>query len=233
MNNIAYKNANVFNNYYQGNNNYSLLNNSSSAYVGNFSNSKIFYSYYNKYFINDNVYLTLSSYSASQGYTLLNRRSLSRSFNNPDYVQQISYSSFSAQISTTGVNGYQYIYDNSSNFLGWFFPYQKSVILNNNFISRHSITSSVSFKQTISYYMSQQSYYINIEDNESNFSYNCVTAVQHSSMTADQFIKGSPTYITSVGLYDDEMNCLAVAKLSKPIQKLQFIPMSFKVRFFN
>ena len=39
-----------------------------------------------------------------------------------------------------------------------------------------------------------------------------------------------PTYITEVGLYDDERNLMGLARLSKPIPKSTTIPMRFYVR---
>jgi hypothetical protein len=36
-------------------------------------------------------------------------------------------------------------------------------------------------------------------------------------------------YITSVGLYDDDNNCLAVAKLTRPLQKPSDLPITFRV----
>ena len=39
-----------------------------------------------------------------------------------------------------------------------------------------------------------------------------------------------PTYITEVGLYDDERNLMGLARLSKPIPKSTIIPMRFYVR---
>ena len=39
-----------------------------------------------------------------------------------------------------------------------------------------------------------------------------------------------PTYITEVGLYDDNKNLMGYAKLSKPIPKSTSIPMRFFVR---
>ena len=38
-------------------------------------------------------------------------------------------------------------------------------------------------------------------------------------------------YVTTVGLYDDELRLLAVAKLAKPIQKLNNVDTTFVVRF--
>ena len=36
-------------------------------------------------------------------------------------------------------------------------------------------------------------------------------------------------YITSVGLYDDDYNLLAVAKMTKPMKKPTDLPLTFKV----
>jgi len=46
------------------------------------------------------------------------------------------------------------------------------------------------------------------------------------SLTSSLF----PTYITEVGLYDDERNLMGLARLSKPIPKSTRIPMRFYVR---
>ena len=39
-----------------------------------------------------------------------------------------------------------------------------------------------------------------------------------------------PTYITEIGLYDDQKNLVGYAKLSKPIPKSQKLPMKFLLR---
>jgi hypothetical protein len=38
-------------------------------------------------------------------------------------------------------------------------------------------------------------------------------------------------YITTIALYDDELNMIAVAKLPKPIKSLPDYPLNFIVRF--
>jgi hypothetical protein len=43
------------------------------------------------------------------------------------------------------------------------------------------------------------------------------------------FLNNPITYITSIGLYDDEYQLLAVGKLSKPLKKDQFTPYMFKI----
>jgi hypothetical protein len=55
----------------------------------------------------------------------------------------------------------------------------------------------------------------------------------------DYLISGSvdPTgsylapYITTIGLYDNEMNMVAVAKLPQPIKSLPDYPLNFIIRF--
>jgi hypothetical protein len=39
-----------------------------------------------------------------------------------------------------------------------------------------------------------------------------------------------PTYITEIGLYDNQKNLVGYAKLSKPIPKSQKLPMKFLLR---
>ena len=101
MNNIRYKNANVFNNYYRGNIVYSRPISGASAQVQNFYSSNKFYVYYNKYLVNDSTYLSLTSFSGTQSYKLYNR-CLTGSFDSPDYIKSITCGSLSARVSLTG-----------------------------------------------------------------------------------------------------------------------------------
>ena len=53
----------------------------------------------------------------------------------------------------------------------------------------------------------------------------------------DEYISSDPTgsylapYITTIGLYDDELNMIAVAKLPQPIKSLPDFPVNFIIRF--
>ena len=70
-----------------------------------------------------------------------------------------------------------------------------------------------------------------IREQEYNATYN-PTAITGSNGDLKDNVKNpdfSP-YITSIGLYDDDRNLLAVAKLSKPIQKSKDIEMIFKIQ---
>ena len=39
-----------------------------------------------------------------------------------------------------------------------------------------------------------------------------------------------PTFVTEIGLYDDDRNLMGIARLSKPVPKSTKIPMRFFVR---
>ena len=45
------------------------------------------------------------------------------------------------------------------------------------------------------------------------------------------FFNEPVSYITTIGLYDDELNMVAVAKLPQPIKSLPDYPVNFIVRF--
>lgn len=64
----------------------------------------------------------------------------------------------------------------------------------------------------------------NVKDREYNFTYN-PTAKRLNSST----IEFTP-YITSVGLYNDANELLAVAKMSRPIKKASNVDMTFKIQ---
>ena len=57
-------------------------------------------------------------------------------------------------------------------------------------------------------------------------SYNAGTEYQNFS-TGSEF----GTYITNIGLYNDENELLAISKLSNPIKNDKDLPISFLVRF--
>ena len=160
-------------------------------------------------------------------------RGASTQFRNPDFIKSASASgpgfAITANTTVTGEAGYQYINPSASGFFGWFFPFQKSMIFKQSLYSIFSLTSD----QNNIYYMGQGSWYMRSLSYQHNKSYNCITRVPYSGTTAQQFIKDKLTYISSVALLDDNNTVLAVGKLSRPIQKMNFLPMSFKLRFFS
>jgi hypothetical protein len=78
-------------------------------------------------------------------------------------------------------------------------------------LSQETVTSSYIFCRT--------------KNHEFNFSTktNFISSTRNitgsSGVTLNDFIKTPPTYITSIGLYNDNHELLAVAKLSKPLKK--------------
>jgi hypothetical protein len=74
-----------------------------------------------------------------------------------------------------------------------------------------------------------------------NKKYPFVSSIDNTKMSSfdDYFVSGSvdPTgsylapYITTIGLYDNEMNMVAVAKLPRPIKSLPDYPLNFIIRF--
>lgn len=80
-------------------------------------------------------------------------------------------------------------------------------------------TASFSFKGRTSEVVASTYYFVRIFSDEYNYTnnpsfYNTNYILKHESMFLDPKV-----YITSVGLYDDNNELVAVAKLSKPIQK--------------
>ncbi len=67
--------------------------------------------------------------------------------------------------------------------------------------------------------LTSEYYFCRIRNNEFNYSSNLTFIDTSGSVIHDEFINDPQSYITSVGLYNDEGDLLAVAKLSKPLPK--------------
>jgi len=106
-------------------------------------------------------------------------------------------------------------------------PSTGSINQNNAFRLFTSISGAMSFNSTLygfegrtSEVISSQYYYVRLFNGEYNYSINptfitgSIASVKYQSMITDPVV-----YITTVGLYNDNQELLAVAKLSKPIQK--------------
>ena len=106
-----------------------------------------------------------------------------------------------------------------------------SVEGNNHFVLHHSISGSAVFidPHTSDYFgfMARNSekvtsthYFVRIKNAEYNFSNNPSYVTGSVGQLAQSTFVGDPkTYITTVGLYNDRQELLAVAKLSKPLLK--------------
>lgn len=81
-------------------------------------------------------------------------------------------------------------------------------------------TASYGFQARTSEVVSSQYYYVRLYNGEYNYSINpsfltgSLASIKYESMFNDPIV-----YVTSIGLYNDDQELLAVAKLSKPIQK--------------
>jgi hypothetical protein len=81
-------------------------------------------------------------------------------------------------------------------------------------------TASYSFQGRTSEVISSKYYFVRLFNGEHNYSTNptfitgSFGVLKHRSMINDPIV-----YITTIGLYDDNSNLLAIAKLSKPVAK--------------
>jgi len=68
--------------------------------------------------------------------------------------------------------------------------------------------------------ISSTNYFVRVNNKNFNFSSNpTYTTASDGSLTQPTYFKDPKTFITQVGLYNDDNELLAIAKLSKPILK--------------
>jgi hypothetical protein len=81
-------------------------------------------------------------------------------------------------------------------------------------------TSLNSFQARNSEVVNSTHYFVRVKNGEYNFSNNpSFTTGSVGEFSQATFIGDPKTYITTVGMYNDNQELLAVAKLSKPVQK--------------
>ena len=102
---------------------------------------------------------------------------------------------------------------------------------NNHFVLHHSISASAGYTNLVTSdpygFMARNSekvtsthYFVRVKNAEYNFSNNPSYTTGSVGLIAQSTFIGDPkTYITTVGLYNDRQELLAVAKLSKPLLK--------------
>ena len=97
----------------------------------------------------------------------------------------------------------------------------------NNFVLSNN--ASVSFKSSYSIYETQ--YKCIIRENEFNFSQNPTLLSGSSDDTLYDFATGSyfAPYITTIGLYDEQQNLIAVGKLAQPLPSSRTTDMTIYV----
>ena len=156
-------------------------------------------------------------------------------------------------------DGYSNLIDSGSNIKGNIFYDRGLVVLAKDIVSGSVLNQfNLNFRSTKTIY--ENEIFLSVLENEFNVSQN-PSAVDYSTDGtfgkiklhnirstinplkvggfADYLYSGSvdPTgsylapYITTIGLYDDELNMIAVAKLPQPIKSLPDYPVNFIVRF--
>jgi hypothetical protein len=156
-------------------------------------------------------------------------------------------------------DGYSNLIDSGSNIKGNIFYDRGLVVLAKDIVSGSVLSQfTLTFRSTKTIY--ENEIFLSVLENEFNVSQN-PSAVDYSTDGtfgkiklhnirstinplkvggfADYLYSGSvdPTgsylapYITTIGLYDDELNMIAVAKLPQPIKSLPDYPVNFIVRF--
>ena len=96
---------------------------------------------------------------------------------------------------------------------------------NNHFVLFHSISGSYganseAFEARNQEKITSTHYFVRIKNGEFNFSNNpSFTTGSVGAFSQTSFVGDPKTYVTTVGLYNDQQELLAVAKLSKPLLK--------------
>jgi len=144
----------------------------------------------------------------------------------------ITITAGSASVADDGLGN---LYDGTSFVGNAFYPLGIIVITSPSYQALMS-GSTINFKSTVT--INENNVLLNIVPSEYNLTFNPSAAKLDASSSLydypyQDFIQSesfSP-YITTIGLYDDKFNLVAVAKLAKPLKKSLDIPMSFAVRW--
>ena len=92
---------------------------------------------------------------------------------------------------------------------------------------------TMNYKSTVT--ITENNVLATVTPNEFNMTLNPTIATVHDAvdMTYRNIVTGSSwsPYVTTIGLYDDELNLLMVAKLSKPLKKPTDIPLTFAIKW--
>ena len=153
-------------------------------------------------------------------------------------------------------DGYSNLLDSGSNIKGNIFYDRGLVVLTRNIVSGSTLSNySLNYRSTFTIY--ENEIFLSVLENEFNISQNPSALIDNyyirgqkypfsSSIDAnkkgsfdDYFVSSSvdPTgsylapYITTIGLYDDNLDMIAVAKLPQPIKSLPDYPLNFIIRF--
>ena len=121
-------------------------------------------------------------------------------------------------LDTEGISGRIGLYHDSSSKAYCATPVSMSG--NNHWAMLHAISGSSYFAARNKETVHATHYFVRVRNNEYNFSNNpTFTSGSNGTFTHASFFKNPKAYITTVGLYNNNNELLAVAKLSKPLLK--------------
>jgi hypothetical protein len=142
----------------------------------------------------------------------------------------------------SGSNGAYFTTGTPSRYYGLFFPDLNTIILDanaltgsggntfvpsirttgsvyNNYNLYNSIASGSNFQMNSSETISARYFFTRIKNGEYNYTTNPSVIDANGNLLYNTLINNPQTYITTVGMYNDSNELLAVAKLSKPLVK--------------
>jgi hypothetical protein len=154
-------------------------------------------------------------------------------------------------------DSYSNLVNGSGDIMGNVFYNNGVIVLTKNVVSGSTLSNfDLKFKSTKTIY--ENEIYISVLPNEFNYStnktavdviadtpfvkWNTITSSYNPNVTGgfgdyEKYSKSDPTgsylapFITTIGLYDDSLNMVAVAKLPQPIKSLSDYPVNFIIRF--
>jgi hypothetical protein len=100
-----------------------------------------------------------------------------------------------------------------------------------SFIENFITSSNISCSFSSSYTLHETQYKCTLNENEFNFSLNPSLILGSTEGTVYDFVTGSnfTPYVTTIGLYDDNQNLLAVGKLAQPVPTSRTTDMTFYI----
>jgi hypothetical protein len=167
-----------------------------------------------------------------------------------NYGEGVKIGTIVLKDNSTGItyidDGFSNLIDSGSNIKGNIFYDRGLVVLTKDIVSGSTLSNfELKFRSTKTIY--ENEIFLSVLENEFNVSTNPTATNWNSNRTYgeikpeflqyDVSASVDPTgsylapYITTIGLYDDNLNMVAVAKLPQPIKSLPDYPINFIVRF--
>ena len=172
-----------------------------------------------------NIHLTDDSVTSTGSAVITN---LGRQFNIVSGTSGIMSGSILGQINQTSSYGLFYpdagiILLNPDNFGGNLIPDTNTGISTNTDLNQRKLYSAVSggahFILDSEEKITSQFYFTRARNNEFNYTTNPSFIDNNGNLNFDSMVDNPQTFITTVGLYNDSGDMVAVAKLSQPVTK--------------